>query len=284
MVALLTLTHLIPGIVEGIYVSRLQIVTYDIYVCLFAQPSVCLLYSYEYVGHKCGRKHNAFFCYSSITEMDPDDGLPFKTISADCFYGKRYDTLENAIDYVASTSHHNVDVILLPPDVDTQTDEEDIDEDVCDNPHFPADIPGEVEVHYDSASDSDDDNIPLSEFGTKCNQVNPDSSKRKKTDKEPEARWTDKIVDLQMKETMGYLYRLNDLKKHVQKDSPVETFERLFDKEILKHIAEQSKLYAAKKNNHAFFVTDDELRIFTGILIFSGYHRLPRERLYRNLD
>ncbi|KAB0805150.1 hypothetical protein PPYR_02120, partial [Photinus pyralis] len=36
--------------------------------------------------------------------------------------------------------------------------------------------------------------------------------------------------------------------------------------------------------NHNFRVTDDEIRLFIGLLLFTGYHRLPRERMYWSLD
>nr|CAH7738072.1 unnamed protein product [Callosobruchus chinensis] len=43
-------------------------------------------------------------------------------------------------------------------------------------------------------------------------------------------------------------------------------------------------LYAAQKNDHSFCVTEDEIKVFLGILMFSGYHKLPRERLFWCLD
>nr|CAH7746200.1 unnamed protein product [Callosobruchus chinensis] len=43
-------------------------------------------------------------------------------------------------------------------------------------------------------------------------------------------------------------------------------------------------LYAAQKNDHSFCVTEDEIKVFLGILMFSGYHKLPRQRLFWCLD
>nr|CAH7750906.1 unnamed protein product [Callosobruchus chinensis]CAH7763309.1 unnamed protein product [Callosobruchus chinensis]CAH7769864.1 unnamed protein product [Callosobruchus chinensis] len=87
-----------------------------------------------------------------------------------------------------------------------------------------------------------------------------------------------------MNETHGYNDRLNVLKECIRDETPVETFERLFDKRILEHIVKQSMLYAAQKNDHSFCVTEDEIKVFLGILMFSGYHKLPRERLFWCLD
>lgn len=49
-------------------------------------------------------------------------------------------------------------------------------------------------------------------------------------------------------------------------------------------IADFSNLYASQNNRHNFTVRAKELKIFFGILILSGYHKLPRERMYWSLD
>lgn len=133
------------------------------------------------------------------------------------------------------------------------------------------DLPGEVEV------DSDDDNIPLSKLVTGAAQNSSNPRKKIKTDKEPEPIWSEDIINLmEMNETNGYNERLNDVKESTHNETPVETFERLFDKEIFKIIVGQSMLYAAQKNDHTFSLTEDEIKVFLGILMFSGYHKLPR--------
>jgi hypothetical protein len=45
-------------------------------------------------------------------------------------------------------------------------------------------------------------------------------------------------------------------------------------------VAEQTILYAQQKNNHEFLVSIEEIKNFTGILLLSGYHKLPRQKLY----
>jgi hypothetical protein len=45
-------------------------------------------------------------------------------------------------------------------------------------------------------------------------------------------------------------------------------------------VAQQTILYARQKNNHEFLVSIEEIKNFTGILLLSGYHKLPRQKLY----
>lgn len=60
----------------------------------------------------------------------------------------------------------------------------------------------------------------------------------------------------------------------------VEIFEEFFSQDIVDHIVQQSMLYAQQKNNPNFYLTADELRSFVGVLLFSGYHKLPQENMY----
>lgn len=66
--------------------------------------------------------------------------------------------------------------------------------------------------------------------------------------------------------------------------SAVQIFEKIFDEEVMNMTRHYTKLYAAQKNNHDFDVTVEELKKFFGIIILTGYHTLPRERLYWSLD
>lgn len=61
-------------------------------------------------------------------------------------------------------------------------------------------------------------------------------------------------------------------------------FEKLFDKEVISLIVAQTNLYSSQKNDHSFFVSEYDIKIFVGILLLTGYHKLPRERLYWSVD
>jgi hypothetical protein len=64
----------------------------------------------------------------------------------------------------------------------------------------------------------------------------------------------------------------------------VQIFEKLFDDEVFQLIVDFSNLYASQNNRHNFSITVAELKTFFGILLLSGYHKLPREGMYWSLD
>ncbi|KAJ8934302.1 hypothetical protein NQ318_000868 [Aromia moschata] len=225
--------------------------------------------------------------------MDSD----FHPISSKCFYGKRFKTLGEAMEEISS-SNREPEIVIIPPEVDTQTDEEEFDDNDMNISNFPCDIPGEVKVQYSS-----DDEIPLSEVAARSQEVvesdNPDSNvplsvpvykkrkvlKSKERNKKEEPKWTKNYKDISMHgKTEGYKERLQKMIDDVKNDRPVQTFEILLDDEVIKLIVEQSNLYALQKNNHGFVVRHEEIKIFLGILLLSGYHKLPREPMYWGVD
>ncbi|KAH8040390.1 hypothetical protein HPB51_010170 [Rhipicephalus microplus] len=62
--------------------------------------------------------------------------------------------------------------------------------------------------------------------------------------------------------------------------STSQIFSTILDDEILTHIIIQTDSYAKQKNEHGFSLDLDELKKFIGILMLSGYHSLPRQKLY----
>lgn len=195
------------------------------------------------------------------------------------FYGNRYRTLGLAADDLASSSRQDVSVVIIPPDVDYQTDNEEIDEDDLQSQNIPNDVPGEIELEYaNDESDSDDEyNIPLSIIRQNLLRVQNATSCEK-----PD--WTEDLLDISMVSTTGYMDRLDNLKVQIEGKTPVEIFETVFDSKVIDLIMEQTNLYALQNNNHLFCVTQEEIKIFIAILLLSGYHRLPRERNYWCLD
>ena len=61
---------------------------------------------------------------------------------------------------------------------------------------------------------------------------------------------------------------------------PVEVFELFFDNELLELIVVPSILYAKQSGNHSFVTNPEEMRVVLGILLLSGYHRLPGRRMH----
>lgn len=84
--------------------------------------------------------------------------------------------------------------------------------------------------------------------------------------------------------TNGTEDRQSSLKTKFAGKSPSEIFFTIFDDEVLTQIIVQSGTYAKQKNEHGFSLTSDDLKKFLGILLLSGYHRLPSQRMYWSLD
>ncbi|KAG8233304.1 hypothetical protein J437_LFUL012918 [Ladona fulva] len=66
--------------------------------------------------------------------------------------------------------------------------------------------------------------------------------------------------------------------------SPFQSFQVFFCIELCNLIVDQTNLYAHSRGNHTFNVSFEEIYSLIGILLFSGYHVLPRRRMYWNTD
>ena len=62
--------------------------------------------------------------------------------------------------------------------------------------------------------------------------------------------------------------------------SEVELFGQFFYDEVMNYIIGQSNLYAQQNNRHDFHMELYQLQRFLGFLLFTGYHKLPRENMY----
>ena len=62
--------------------------------------------------------------------------------------------------------------------------------------------------------------------------------------------------------------------------SEVELFGQFFDEEVMNYIMQQTNLYVQQNNRHDFSTDLYQLQRFLGFLLFTGYHRLPRENMY----
>jgi Transposase IS4 len=66
--------------------------------------------------------------------------------------------------------------------------------------------------------------------------------------------------------------------------TPFELFKLFYTDELNQYLVAETKRYADQRNNHTFDVTEDEMGHFAGIHLLSGYHGLPRQRLYWSAD
>ena len=74
--------------------------------------------------------------------------------------------------------------------------------------------------------------------------------------------------------------KVSELVTQLVSKSEVELFEEFWDDEVFNMIMAQSILYAQHQNRHDFAPKQFQLKRFVGFLIFSGYHKLPREDMY----
>lgn len=170
--------------------------------------------------------------------MDDIDNIDeFEAIPCSSFYGRRHATFESAIDYLEKKSSRVVvDIVLIPPNVDEQTDEEEFEEDDLVTTQLPSDVPGEIEIGCDSEEDEDDD-IFLS--------VRADRERAKKP-KIINPKWTQNIRDISMASTKGSSDRLKVLKEEIMILNMIEVFAwRLY---TISHRAENVDLLTFQRN------------------------------------
>ena len=191
---------------------------------------------------------------------------------------EEFDCLEEACDRVADSQSGYVDVILLPPEtVDAVSDEEEFNDDDLDRSQMPRDVPGRVVVQFRNEYYSDDD-TPLADH--------PVSKSRKVSSKLNSTiapKWTKKIK-FEQSIPSTTVDCLSDVHPELASNTPYELFKLFCTDEIIQQIVTESMRYAGQKNDVSFAVTTEDIETFVGILLLSGYHSLPRERMYWNRD
>ena len=62
--------------------------------------------------------------------------------------------------------------------------------------------------------------------------------------------------------------------------SPVHTFQEFFDTKLVNLITSESNRYAKMRGWNYPELQIEDILLYSGVVIFSGYHRLPRRRMY----
>lgn len=62
--------------------------------------------------------------------------------------------------------------------------------------------------------------------------------------------------------------------------SPVEVFELFFDSEVIQYLVSESNKYAVQKNDSNPSISEEEMKVYLGILLLSGYVELPEKRSF----
>ena len=207
---------------------------------------------------------------------------------AECF-----SSLNDALDALDDDelSHFRQPVVtMIPPIEDPQADT-DVDSDLSDDDvegeptHLPKRVlrsQAEI-IDVDNAVDDDE-----SDYVDSSEEEEPEqaSSSRKRTKRGERKRqpakkkkvykWTkssrnfgSKVPALSDEETP-----LEDNK------TPLQLFELFFSQELVEHIVTESKSYAQQKGLSVDEITAENIKVFVGILLLSGYNRLPNTRMY----
>ena len=72
----------------------------------------------------------------------------------------------------------------------------------------------------------------------------------------------------------------NNIVETIEGKQPNEVFEYFVNHELKAKIIEETNRYASQKNNNLFNLTMDNLNTFNAILMITGYHSLPRTRMF----
>lgn len=203
----------------------------------------------------------------------------FAEISAKSFYGRKlYNTLPEALDAL-SESENEGDIVLLPPEPNYLTDEEEYDDNDLKCTEIPSDVPGQVEIISATLEDdifSSNDDEPLN--------VMLRTKKRKKTTQYSWEKTIPKYSTFEAFIESAYNTSTAQLIEETKNLTPTDIFEKFVDESVIQLIVDQTNLYARQKNNHNFSLSPLEAKTFIGILLFTGYHKLPQERMYWSLD
>lgn len=184
-------------------------------------------------------------------------------------------------------------VIIFPPENHSAdiTDEDSGDENQVLLDNLPgSQLRAQAEIHYGSSDSEEEDNLPLHQLskrqrldGGNTSSVQQQlqvpisstptvSEPRVVVDKNKIYTWSSRDIH-PTQETW------KDRHSTTLKQTPLYYFECLFDSTIISLFVKYTNLYATK-NNNVGNVTDDEIKCFLGILLFSGYVVVPRRHMY----
>jgi hypothetical protein len=108
----------------------------------------------------------------------------------------------------------------------------------------------------------------------------PRVPKKSITSKPLEVDWKKQKPNFTLKPVNHEKDKISQLITQLIEKSEVELFEQFWDDEVFDMITTQSELHAHQQNRHQFAPKLFQLKRFVGFLIFSGYHKLPREDMY----
>lgn len=120
----------------------------------------------------------------------------------------------------------------------------------------------------------------VSEVCEICGKSKDSQKKKSQKSKSLDTKWCKQPPKFNLHPINAEKVRVSALTALLIQKSEVELFEEFWDDDMFDLIMTQTNLYAMHKNRHEFQVKKYQLKRFIGFLIFSGYHHLPRERMY----
>ena len=183
-------------------------------------------------------------------------------------------TLLEAGEEAAAAGSRAHDVVVLPPesgDKEVDSDVEDVD-DMMESDEDAVEPAGELELE-ESCSESESDNQDGSDDDVEPPPKRPMSGQWRKR--------TTFTEDLDSEELTPILIEYPELDGLTQ----FLLWQKFCPPEVIDEIVHQTELYANRdKNMPNFSMSRTELARFLGIILLSGYHRVPKERDYWSND
>ena len=137
-----------------------------------------------------------------------------------------------------------------------------------------------VQEEQDKRSAEITPDSPASSSCDVCNKVKDQSKQKPNKSKPIETKWFRQHLKFKLQPTNAERAKVSELTALLVQKSELELFEEFLDDEMFDLVQTQSNLYAQQQNRHDFDLKKYKLKRFLGFMLFSGYHRLPRERMY----
>ncbi|XP_066258479.1 piggyBac transposable element-derived protein 3-like [Euwallacea similis] len=207
--------------------------------------------------------------------------------------------LEAALEEIVTDLQNNdesqhIDAVYIPPDVDTLTDEEDINyENNLQEFEEPTDIVGTFELHLPEYTNQSCTNQSCTLLTNEAQWDSSDDetleSKRRRLLSANErlastVKWKKGQIEYTHAPISDEFQSREKLKNRLSGKTLLEIFFMFFDDEVIDLVLNFSVKYAQDNNRHEFLLSKNEFLNFIGILLFSGYHSLPHIQHYWSTD
>ncbi|KAK4880950.1 hypothetical protein RN001_004269 [Aquatica leii] len=184
-----------------------------------------------------GRQQNMPVVNEVINLMKSIQSRKMQDRHAFSAFGEAVENLEN--------NDRSADILILPPEVDVLTDEENYSDEEFPISSIANDVPGQIELHFLS-SDENDEYIPPSQKFHRQPQKSTRQRQKRKVALVPDC--LNDNISIQMEDTNHTFPNLCKLKEVLAECSPLQIFEKNFDMEILELIKDESLLFKMQVN------------------------------------